>query len=226
MSKNFSMVLNVVLLIAVAFLYYAHYSSQPSAATGTDTDVVVNPVDTAAGDSTANNLPDTLVRPDAVGPISGAKVAYVNIDQILAGYELVTDLNASLLTEQTNAEARVKKKYADLEREYVEMEKQAKYWTQQQLAEGQQKLQKMQLDLQKYEQRLTQELMVLEQDHQSILLRNVKEYLTSLSQERGYDYVITYAEVGSPVLYTNPAYDITQEVLFQLNTEYRASKGN
>lgn len=226
MSKNLSVVLNVVLLIAVAFLYYAHYSSAPAGVTAepstVDTASTTAVVDTSAA-STTTTYVDTFVAP--TGPIAAAKVAYVNIDVILRDYALVKDFQKVLESETKTAQAKVQRRVAEMQAEYERMQKESRYWTQEQMTEGQAKLAKMEQDIQVYEQTESQRLGAKEQEHQTILLNDLKGYLRELSLERGYDYVITYAEVGSPVLFTNVNYDITPEVLSNLNKRYAEAMG-
>lgn len=228
MNKNAALGLNVVLAIAVVILYIMHFSGGSGEVAETDVDVV----DTTAQSSDTTGTPavnfmDTAVKPNAVGPVNAARIAYINIDSINAGYQLITDLTKDLLAEQGKAQSRLKKKYQQLEARYVEMEKQSKYWTKDQMAQGQQELQKMQEEVQQFEGRLQQDLLTKEQEHQTILLRNVKAYLRNLALERGYDFVVTTSEMSiSPVLYGNQAYNITGEVLYELNRQYAADMGN
>jgi outer membrane protein len=225
MSKNFSVVLNVILLIAVAFLYYAHYSNTPTGVaevTDVDTAGTNALVDTGAVDAAISYV-DTFVAP--TGPMGIAKVAYVNIDIILRDYALVTDFQKVLATETKSAQSKVKRRVDAMQVEYQKMQEESRYWTQEQMAAGQARLAQMEQEVQGYEQTESQRLGGIEQEHQTILLNDLKGYLSELSVERGYDYVITYAEVGSPVLYTNAKFDITPEVLSNLNKRYAAVTG-
>ncbi|NJN33049.1 MAG: OmpH family outer membrane protein [Saprospiraceae bacterium] len=50
------------------------------------------------------------------------------------------------------------------------------------------------------------------------LRKRIKNVLTDLQKQKGYDYVISYSDnVGSQFWYVNPSLDITNEVLTSLN---------
>ena len=76
MNKNFSFILNIVLVIAVGVLYYLHFSScntNCSSATG------------GATDSSA------LVKPAVMSPkeIKASKSVYVNLDILYEKYDFI-----------------------------------------------------------------------------------------------------------------------------------------
>ncbi len=53
------------------------------------------------------------------------------------------------------------------------------------------------------------------------LLDRIQDFLDRYNREKGYDFILGYAR-GGGILHANKAYDITAEVLEQLNLEYEA----
>jgi Skp family chaperone for outer membrane proteins len=59
---------------------------------------------------------------------------------------------------------------------------------------------------------------------QEELLRRVNAYLDKFSKEKGIDFVINKQSEFQMVLYGNPDFDVTSEVIAGLNEEYRIEK--
>ena len=47
------------------------------------------------------------------------------------------------------------------------------------------------------------------------------EYMQVIGKELGYDYVLSF-RIGGPMLYADPAHDITQDVIELLNERYNS----
>jgi outer membrane protein len=88
MNKNLSMILNGVLLVAVAILYYLHFTecktSCETVAKGTDSTVVAKPIVMAPTD------------------IKSSKIVFVNLDVLSEGYLFLKDVGASVQAEQAS----------------------------------------------------------------------------------------------------------------------------
>jgi outer membrane protein len=90
--------------------------------------------------------------------------------------------------------------------------------------------QQMQQDLAAKEQELYQyrdELRMQFSEEEQVMLRRIQhsitDYLKKYNKEKGYQVILS-GTFGGPVLYGNPAIEITQEVLVGLNEEYNKNK--
>lgn len=196
MTKNLSLILNGILLLAVAHLYYLNFAKKPAA----EQPAAIQPLASASG---------------------GVRIAYVNADTLDAKYEWLKQQKAALEQRVQNAEknmgakkealmkdmAAFQKKYdsgtvppAELEKEYAGLSQR-----QQKLAEE--------------EARLGKQLGEDQQKAMNELMANVESKLKSLQSQIGYDYILSYSKGGGQVLLANDSLDITHQVLQLLNAK-------
>jgi len=194
--KNFTLGLNVVLVLAVAVLFYLHFSS--------------------AKENTS--LPNAT---KAV-PAGSFKIAYFDIDSIQNHFEYFMEIRNELETKgQANA-----KQLGDLKNifagKYQEFQKVAQSLSQAELASKQQDLMQMEKAFQGKEKMMNDEF----QDEQFKKLQDVKkkieDYLKEYNKDKGYSYIFQ----SSPDLmyYKDNVYDITPDVIKGLNTLYKKKK--
>ena len=212
MNKNLSIVLNVVLLIAVAVLYYLHFSScnQPcKAISNNDSTVVEKPI---------------VIQPKE---IKSSKVVYINSDVLNEKYDFVKDLTAAAHGKQSRMESAYQKKAEKLQQDYAEIQQKA---SQGLLSENQQKaaqedLIKRKDELDKMEgqlQALIDEIQKSNEEVRKTIIDYVKEY----NKTGQYNYILTYTEgPGGVVILANDSLDITNDIVEGLNAQYKAKKG-
>ena len=82
MNSKFSTYLNVVLVIAVAVLFYLHFSNCGTSCNST-----------ATNDSTSLEKPAVLMPKE----IKASKIVYVNVDILNEKYDMLKDLSAEML---------------------------------------------------------------------------------------------------------------------------------
>ncbi len=204
MTQKVSLGFNVVLLVAVIYLFYAHFSGQ-------STVVEESPVEDVVADSVQTDLPD-------VGP--NAKIAYVNIDSLNANYEFLTDMQNDLIAEQTKMEGRVAARAKEVQEKLLALQ-QRQYTSQQEVQAAEMEAQNMQIELENYRARLANELMDKEVEHQKKLYENVRMFIERYNEEHDFDYVLNYSKIGGAILFTNESLDITNDVIAGLNEEYK-----
>jgi Skp family chaperone for outer membrane proteins len=88
----------------------------------------------------------------------------------------------------------------------------------------QQDMERLQVEMDEIQQREVGVLQKKEAQLQEELLNRVNQYLAKFTKERGIDYVINKQSEFQVLLYGNPDYDITSEVIAGLNAEYAAEK--
>lgn len=212
MNKNFSLFLNVVLTIAVAILYYLHFSG------GSATEETA-----LATDSTATAKPMVLTPKE----IKEAKVVYVNLDVLNEKYEYIREVNATAKRELSAIESQYQKQGQQLQEDYLAFQQQAQggQLSDNQIAAKEQELTQRKEKLDQLELK-SQGMMEQMQQRSEEMNISIKEYLKEYNKNTNYNYVMAYS-IGpqSPILIANDSLDITQDILDGLNAQYKASKG-
>ena len=212
MNKNISLALNIVLTIAVAVLFYLHFTSKATCT-----------ADGSSTDSTAAAKPVVQLPKE----IKASKIVYVNTDVLNENYEYVKELTAEAKREQASLENVFQKKEKEFQDRYQELQQKAAQGllseNQQKEAEEEMVKRKGELDqLQGQEQQLMQQLQV----ENAKVYKSISEYLNEYNRHSQYNYILAYSGTTiSPVLAANDSLDITAEILEGLNTQYKARKG-
>ena len=110
MNNKLSFSLNIVLLVAVAVLYYLHFSNFGATYSSQQ-----------SGDSSQTEKPIVLMPKD----IKNSKVVYVNIDVVNEKYEMLKDFSKDVLSQQQRLESTYQAKAQKLQQEYEEMQQKA-----------------------------------------------------------------------------------------------------
>jgi len=212
MNKNASLVLNVILLIAVAVLYFLHFSSGKSVA-----------VETAAVDSTAAVRPPVLLPKE----IKASKIAYVNTDVLNEKYQYVKDISDVAKSNLQTLEANYKRKATDMQNRYAEFQQKASQglMSENQTKEAQEEIGKRREELEMMEAKQQQLMDQLQVENEKVQ-KNIMEYIKEYNKSSQYNYVLAFSDkiIGS-VLLANDSLDITDEIVEGLNAQYRAKKG-
>ena len=221
--KNLSLVLNGVLAIAVAVLYYFQFGvSEP--------ETRKNTVDAAAVDSVSAQL----------------KIAYVNTDSLWNEYKLIDDIQSDLEQDRAKAERKVTQRTAVLEKQLEQMagelqtkmadfESKGRAMSETLRNMKMQELQSLQQNAQAFSLEADQEIAELQQLLQNQLLtkelegtkevqNNIKSFLKQYNQDYGFTYVLAYSSEAGGILLGNPALDITEDVVAGLNEIYDAEQ--
>ncbi len=212
--KNISLALNVILLAAVAFLFYKLFSDGKSEKAETENN---------------NSIPA------AVAPLSAKTLAtipndvpftFVNADTVFTHYDFAKKAKAAgerkVASYQKSYQAKVEafqKEYTD----YIEKAGAGQYTKEQGLA-IEAGLQKKKDDIMIMEQ--NQERVMSELDNSNIeVQKKIYDYLARFNKEHGYYCTLAYTLSGGGVLGINDSLDVTSQVLAGLNAEYNATKG-
>ena len=194
--KKLSIILFAVLFLALAGLYFLHFS-------GTKKIVQSGPVSNS--------------------PAQG--LAYVNIDTVIFRFDMFKDKREDLLTKQKSAEAELNSKGTQYEkgaRDYQE-KVQKGLVTRATAAEMEQALLQQQQELVGLRDKLQSNLMEEEQVMNRQILEYITRFLDENKSEYNYQYIFGKS-FGSVILYGDPASDITQKVLDAVNKKYKAEK--
>ncbi len=191
--KNLSIVLNIILIIAVAILYVLHFS----------------------------NKAETVAEKEAkVVDLDDLAIAYVNTDSVLQNYDFFKELSDEFEAKQKKAETNLQNRANGLQQEFVNFQNTAGNMTRNQAMAVQEDLQKKELNLRQYEQTLRQELMQEEAKMTDQLYTKLTDYLKDYGTDNQLQLVLTYTR-GSGVLFASDSLDITNEVINGLNQEHK-----
>ncbi len=172
---------------------------------------------------------DSKQNPEAAAPVvaeGGLKIAYVDTDTIMAKYQYAIDLNEELLAYKDQQEKYYQQQMTQFQTDYNNYLQTGASMTltQQQAKEAElkQRMEKMST--------LEQELMAKVAERQlsentkllNAIFAFIREYNAANQQ---FDVILRKSFNDTPVLYANPAMDITEEILAGLNEEYKSVKG-
>ncbi len=205
---NRILVFNVVLLLGIIALFVLHFTA-----------------DLPKGGS-AQQTEEGTVSIDTASSIISERIAVVKLDTLLLEYKLAQDLNEDLLQRQKNAEAQFQQKMVKFETDYKNFQRKMEtgsFLSQASMDAQQQDLLKQQQDLQVLQESLT---MQLAQDQEQMTQRLYDSVILNIELINKDRFVLILGDaVGTNVLYSNDAMDITNEVLFFLNSRYQKPEG-
>ena len=197
--KKLSVILYVVLFLAVAGLYFLHFSGNKK----------------NKKSETAASIPGS--------PAQG--IAYVNIDSVIFKFDMFFDRRNDLMTKQKSAEAELNSKGSQYEKGVKDYQDKVNKGliTRATAAQIEQSLGQQQQELVSLRDKLQSNLMEEEQ----VMNRQILEYITKFLEENKTDYNYQYIlgkSFGSVVLYGDNSLDITPKVLDAINKKYKAEK--
>ena len=152
-------------------------------------------------------------------------IVYVDLDRILAEYDMANDLRSVVETKVQNIQAEVTRRGKKLENEVKAFqEKIDKGLLTRTNAEIQgQKLQQQEIDFNNYAAQKQQEI----NEEQMVMMNQlgdaIQTYINKYNEEKQYSMIITNSG-GAPVIAANPALNITDDILAGLNEEYIKTK--
>lgn len=177
----------------------------------------------SANGQTAENTNSQAVA-ESGKPADGS-IVYVVTDSLIAKYDLFIELSAVLQEKSTKVEANLSSRTQSLEKDIVNyQEKVQKGLVTRLQAQGlEEDLQKKQQDFVSYRDKAVGELAEEEQVMYNRIMNDLNEVLAEFNKDYRYDMILGTSGI-SPVLHANPALDITNEVLIELNKKYAANK--
>lgn len=194
--KNFSTVLNIVLVIAVGVLFYLHFSSKsPKAAAIEGTKTV---------------------------PAGNFKIAYFETDSVQNHFNYYKEA-ASELDAKGQANSKVlgemKSTFAN---KYQDLQRTAQSLTQAELQARQQELASIENAYRGKEKMLSDEMQEMQFKKMQDVKKKIEDYLKEYNKDKGYAFV--FASSIDLMYLKDSAYDITTDVIKGLNALYPKKK--
>ena len=214
MNKNFSFILNIILAIAVAVLYYFHFTENK----------------TAAGETADGTDSAAVAKPKVMSPkeIKASKSVYVNLDVLNEKYQYIIDLSASAQAEQRSLEAKYQSKGQKLQEDYAAFQQKAQQGllSENQINAEQEAFAKRKEELDQLEMQ-SQSLMEKIQQRNDEANENLRNYIKEYNKSSNYNYVFAFSNSpASQILLVDDSLDITNEILDGLNKQYNETKGS
>ena len=195
--KNFSLIINLVLLVLVGYLYYLHFSS--------------------------SNRPMAFVH---LGKDSaqnhGNKVAYLDLDSLENNYEYYKKIKAEFDRKQTASNDEITNLQKRYQARAMQLQQKGPAMSQQDQESAMKEINQMQQTLQTKKQSLDNELFNYNSKMKEDILNRIQNFLKEYNKDGRYDYIFSY-EPGF-MFYKDTALNITRDVVTGLNDEYLSAK--
>ena len=189
--KNINTVVNVVLGIAVAVLFYFQFSGSKPAVAGGSKSV-------AAGDFS---------------------IAYFEIDSVESQFNYYKEVSNSIQAkaQQNNNELnQLKEVFAA---KYQELQKNGRYLSQAEVANSQQELAQLEKNYTNKEQQLSQELQEESFKRLQEVKKRIEQFLEKYNKNKEFAYI--FSSNADLMYYKDTTYDITNDIVKGLNAEYK-----
>jgi outer membrane protein len=208
--KNISLVLNIVLALAVAVLYYLHFKTPETAATISASETQ----EEAEADfgTLASYLP-------------GSGIYYINTDSLWKKYDLIKKSEEDLQLEKKKLEGQFQVKLNALEKDYMEFQDRAQRGmiTSEEAQRKEAELMQRQQKLMELKEELTYQLVEKEQTMNEKIQKAIYDYLTKYRKNKDINFILGYSRGAGALLYGNDSLDITRDIVQGLNSENKTT---
>ncbi len=189
-------ILNIALFLAIAVLFYFHFSSAKNSAV-----------------SSAFNNTNSL------------KIAYLNTDSVFSNYLMVKDLRDVLKSEKDKLEAIVmaKQKSFDEKVKNYQTNMQSNSINSTQAQNAEKNLMKERNEIVSISEQYTQQLAIKEAEITRQISDSIINYSKRYNLELKADFILGYT-YGAGIIVANEKFDVTKDILNGLNKEYEKSK--
>lgn len=199
--KNFSIVLNVVLLIAVGVLYILYFTG--------------NKVPAPVAESNAGNV-----------NTGNTRIVYINTDTLLNNYLLSIELNEAFLKKQEERRTELNMKAKALDKEAGEFQRKLEnggFISRERAEAARQEIMEKNQKLNLLQQEMTEKMMQEQGELNKRLFESITSFLSEYNKEKGYNIILSTVLAGN-VLYSEEGFDITDDVVKRLNDQYNSTK--
>lgn len=157
------------------------------------------------------------------GVSTDTKIAYIDIDSLETQYKYIVEHKEKFEVEKKAMEAELKKLENSIQGQYVNLKKKVdeRNISQEEYESSGQRIQGMEQQYQQRAQEMSNKFMMQTEEFQLAYRKRIDDFLANYNKDNKYDYILTYQNGGSVVLYANKSLDITAEVVKGLNDEYQ-----
>ncbi len=162
-----------------------------------------------------------------VGTVSGnMKIAYVEIDSLLTKYRFWNDLNELMIQKEENIRTTLNEKAKDLDNDMREFQRKLEnngFVSPERAEQERVRIVQKQQKLQELQEKLTNELQMENQKNSLQLRDSINSFLKIYNKDKGYSLIISNTGFDN-LLYADPAFNITNEIVEGLNARYNPAK--
>lgn len=152
------------------------------------------------------------------------KTAYIDTSVLMDKYEKFKDEDEKFKVKSQEMGRPLEAKLKVFQSEAANFRQNAQIkgmaWAQQKGAELQQREQQLAIE----QETLLRQIQIESDSIRAGLINEVKDFIKNYGKKQGYDYIYGTGDAAT-VLYAKDGYDITEEILKELNDEFKASKG-
>ena len=192
--NKIQILVNVILVAAVATLFALYFSNKSNDSTPTETA------------SQAEVMP----------------VAYLNVDSLLTNYVFAQEASEKLMKKQEDARLKMNTKLRTFQNEVADFQRKLEnnaFLSRERAEKEQQRLAKKEQELQELEAKLTQDIMIENQKLNMQLADSLNTFLGIFNSDGRY-HIILSNNAKDNVLMASEQYDITSEVIEGMNARY------
>ena len=160
--------------------------------------------------------------PAAVSGPANMKIAYVEIDSLLTKYRFWNDLNEMMIKKEENIRTTLNEKAKDLDSEMREFQRKLEnngFASRERAEQENLRISQKQRDLQQLQEKLSNELQAENQKNSLQLRDSINSFLKIYNKDKGYSLIISNTGFDN-LLYADPAFNITNEIVEGLNACY------
>ena len=160
--------------------------------------------------------------PAAVSGPANMKIAYVEIDSLLTKYRFWNDLNEMMIKKEENIRTTLNEKAKDLDSEMREFQRKLEnngFASRERAEQENLRISQKQRDLQQLQEKLSNELQAENQKNSLQLRDSINSFLKIYNKDKGYSLIISNIGFDN-LLYADPAFNITNEIVEGLNARY------
>ena len=230
MKNPLQLTINIVLALALAVLYFLHFSNRvaaPAIATEKSVAVMASPDlstadTTVAAEATETPAPAATTAAPVTALKAGfdGKIAYVESSKMLDGYQGMKDSRKAFEGKARGWERQNQSMLTGFKAAVEAYQKQAPTLSAEQRAATEQKLQEQQQQVGQKQQQLQAQAQEEEAKLTQKVLESVNKKVEAYGKANGYKLILIAAPSGT-IAYGQKDLDITTPVLVYLNTEYR-----
>ncbi len=201
--QKISTILTVVLLVAVAVLYYLHFSS-------------CKPGGKNPSVSGRNNSKDTFSAGKQI-------VAYVELDSLNTQVNFIKQRKTELEAEQKAIASEYENSYLGLEADKNNFLKKGNAITQQEYTDFEDKLRKRQQEIEGTKQMKGQKLAEKGAKVMEDMQNKLKDFLNDYNKDKRYNYILATGVGLDYIFYKDSTLNITPEIIKGLNEKIKAN---
>jgi outer membrane protein len=200
--KQFSLILNLVLLLAVSFLFYKVFST----------------------DKKQTNSAKIVSKDSSGNATASLAIAYVELDSLNENITFIKNKQQEFERKQRAIEEEWKSGMTGIQNRVAEFKRSTSAKTQQEVDKLQMELGQQQQNIEGKKQEQTQ---ILSKESYSFLeniQKQLKEYMAEYNKDKKYQYILTSGSGADFMIYKDESNNITNDVIEGMNLKLNAKK--